>query len=575
MKQHLLKLLSEVLGGMHSRGQLSAIPQVEVTAPDPAFGDYSTNVALKVARELKQKPGDVAAGIIRELTILDGGKHFESINEKAGFINVRLSREALLMNLADAIHRGGDFGTSASGSGQKILVEYFQPNVAKPLHLGHLGTAVIGDAIFRLVASQGYGAESDTHLGDWGTQFGILIAAFKKWGDMAVVEKDPIVELNKLYVRMNAEIEENPALRDEGKAEFVKLERGDAENRKLWEQFRTWSWQEYDVVYQDLGVRKHDHDWPESFFEDKMPAVVAALKSKGLLKESQGAQIVDLEDQGLGVAIVQKSDGGTTYLLRDLATFIYRKGQGFARQLYVVDVRQSHTLAQTKKILELLGHVEREDEFIHVAYGYTSLPEGAMSTRKGTVVGLVDVVEKVQTEARRVIEEKNPELKDKETVAKQVANAAIRYPNLARNVQSDLVFRWEQALSFEGATGPYLQYAHARIRSIIRKGGGTVPEQPLSELERVDFAASERSLLAKLVTYPETVQRASRELAPNILCTYLFELAQEFNSFYQAVPVLQAEDAATKHFRLRLCAGTAQVLKNGLGLLGIGVPEEM
>lgn len=573
VKHYVHKLLSEVLGQMHARGEVTSIPKVEVTVPEPGFGDYATNAALRLSRELGEAPPKVAERIARELTLLDREGLFESVTERGGFINLTLSRTTLFSVLSRTLAERERFGRGSSGAGQRVLVEYFQPNMAKPLHLGHLGTAVIGDAVFRILESQGFSPESDTHLGDWGTQFGLLVLAYKQWGDMRVVEKDPIAELNKLYVRINAELEAEPQLREQGKAEFVKLERGDEQNRKLWEQFKEWSWREYDVVYRDLGIRRHDHDWPESFFSDKMPAVVRELKDRGLLKESQGAQIVDLEPYGLGVALAVKSDGGTTYLLRDLATFIYRKAQGFTRQIYVVDVRQSHTLAQTKKILELLGYVSEPDEFTHVAYGYTSLPEGAMSTRKGNVVGLADVVAKVREEAAKVIAEKNPELENRERVATEVAAAAIRYANLARNVSSDLVFRWEQALAFEGNTGPYLQYAHARIHGILRKAGD-FPDQPVSGAD-FDLGGREQAVLRHLVHFAESLERAAQELQPNVVCQYLFELAQLFNVFYQEVPVLQEPDAKVRAFRLRLCAGTAQVLKNGLAALGIEAPEQM
>lgn len=559
---------------MHVRGELAAVPSIEVSVPEPGFGDYATNVALKLSRELREAPAKVAERIVRELTLLDSEGHFESVTERGGFVNVTLSRATLLSVLSRTLAERERFGHGSSGSGQRVLVEYFQPNMAKPLHLGHLGTAVIGDAVFRILESQGFCPESDTHLGDWGTQFGLLVLAYKQWGDQSVVERDPIAELNKLYVRINAEMERDPALRERGKAEFVKLERGDPENRQLWERFKEWSWREYDVVYRDLGIRRHDHNWPESFFSDKMPAVVQELKDRGLLKESQGAQIVDLEPYALGVALAVKSDGGTTYLLRDLATFIYRKRQGFTRQIYVVDVRQSHTLAQTKKILELLGYISDPEEFTHVAYGYTSLPGGAMSTRKGNVVGLSDVVAKVREEAAKVIAEKNPELKERERVATQVAAAAIRYANLARNVSSDLVFRWEQALAFEGNTGPYLQYTHARIHGILRKAG-SLPDQPVLGAEGFDLHLREEAVLRHLAHFPESLERAAAELQPNVVCQYLFELAQLFNVFYQEVPVLKEPDLKVRAFRLRLCAGTAQVLKNGLAALGIEAPEQM
>jgi arginyl-tRNA synthetase len=334
-----------------------------------------------------------------------------------------------------------------------------------------------------------------------------------------------------------------------------------------------------------------------------MPQVVEELKQKNLLKQSQGAQVVDLTEHNLGIAIIIKSDGGTTYLLRDLATFIYRKSQKFSRQLYVVDVRQSHTLAQTFKTLELLDHIQNPQEAVHVAYGFLTLPEGAMSTRKGTAVGAKEFIAEVQQRALDIIKQKNPDLKNKEQVAKEVATAAIKYFDLSHNLKSDIVFKPEEAITFEGNTGPYLQYTHARIHGILRKFNSgsllgsrgelergrnkdqTSPSFPPQALGREALSGLELSVLRKLHQFPEVLEQVATEYLPNILCNYLFELSQNFNSFYQAVPVLssrgrsasggQEEDDALKSFRLQLVIATAQVIKNGLYLLGIEALEEM
>jgi arginyl-tRNA synthetase len=542
------------------------------------FGDFSTNAAMVLAKKLKANPKEIAEKLVEVLKRYDTKKVFSEIVPVGGFVNFRLSESFLLANLEKILSEKELYGASLLGQGKKILVEYFQPNVAKPLHLGHLRTAIIGDSLFRILKSQGFMAESDTHLGDWGTQFGLLILAFKKYGDITLVEKDPISELNKLYVRINTEIEAAPALREEGKSEFVKLEQGDEENRKLWTKFRDWSWKEYGVVYEDLSIRKADHDWPESFFEDKMPEVVKELKAKGLLVESQGAQIVDLEQYGLGIAVVVKSDGGTTYLLRDLATYIFRKKEGFEKQLYVVDVRQSHTLAQTFKILELAGHITSPEEAVHVAYGFLTLPEGAMSTRKGTVVGATEFIKNVQTEALRIIEEKNPDLSEKEIVAKKVAAAALKYFDLSHNLKSDIVFDPKTAISFEGNTGPYLQYTHARIHGILRKVSDDLKPSDRNKIPAsagITFKAEDFLVLRKLSKFPEVVEQVARELLPNLLCNYLFELSQNFNTFYEKAPILSETDENLKAFRLQLISATAQVLNNGLFLLGIDAPEEM
>jgi arginyl-tRNA synthetase len=565
--------IQHLLASSLSELKLTAfLNEIQISQPDSKFGDYSTNAPLILAKQLKMSPVQVAEKIVESLKKSDVEKRLEAIEVAGGFINFRASQKDLFVNLKNILEYKELFGASVLGGGQKILMEYFQPNVAKPLHLGHLRTAIIGDCLFRVMKSCGYKVESDTHLGDWGTQFGLLILAFKKYGDISVIEKDPIVELNKLYVKINAEIENSPELREAGKAEFVKLEKGDEENKKLWKMFRDWSWQEYDIIYSDLGVRRSDHDWPESFFEDKMPGVLTELKQKNLLVESQGAQIVNLEEYNLGVAVLVKSDGGTTYLLRDLATYIFRKSQGFAKQFYVVDVRQSHTLAQTFKIMELLGYIQKPEDAIHIGYGFLTLPEGAMSTRKGTVVGAKEFIVSVQETALKVIEEKNSSLENKQEVAKLVASSAIKYFDLSHNLKTDIVFDPKKAISFEGNTGPYLQYTHARIHGILRKAENYERSAINSQGEAGPY---ELAVLRKLLYFPEIVVQVSKDFLPNLLCNYLFELSQTFNSFYQEVPVLAEEDVNKKNFRLNLISATAQVLNNGLYLLGIEAPEEM
>jgi arginyl-tRNA synthetase len=586
MKAYISQLLKEALeqispaeaGGIFDSGV------IDVAYPKQGFGDYATNAAMVLFKKFNEAPADNPAAFAKllaeKLSSLDHKQTFSKIEATGGFINFWLSEQYLVHNLETILGAGAQFGKSDSGAGQKVLVEYFQPNIAKPLHLGHLRTAIIGDSLFRTLQFAGFNVESDTHLGDWGTQFGLLILAYKKWGEESVVAANPIEELNKLYVRINAEMETDEGLREQGKQEFVKLEKGDSENKQLWERFKNWSWEEFKVIYDDLAVRKADHDWPESFYADKMPAVLDGLRSNGLLKESQGAQIVDLEEHGLGVAVIVKGDGGTTYLLRDLATYIYRKQQGFTKQLYVVDNRQTHTLAQTFKILELLGEITSPEDAVHIAYGVLSLPEGQMSTRKGTMIGATELIQRAQEQAAAIIQEKNPELANKEAVAKQVMQAALKYFDLSHNYKSDIVFTWDKALSFEGNTGPYLQYTHARINGILRKmnhhpvssrsAAGSTPPQRGGEL--VD---QEQAVLRKLNQFPEVIAQVAASFTPNTLCNYLFELSQVFNSFYEVAPVVQEEDKTKQAFRIALIAATAQVLSNGLNLLGIPAPEEM
>jgi arginyl-tRNA synthetase len=592
-KNYIGHLLSSALSNLALTPHLD---NIDISIPGSQFGDYSTNTALVLAKKLKQNPKAVAALIIEEIRKIDTDKKLETVEEKAGFINFTFSQKVFLKNLENIIEQGDLYGCSIFGSGKNMVVEYFQNNVAKPPHVGHLRSAVNGDCIVRILKSQGYKTISDTHIGDWGVQFGILIYAYKEFikngGTKEEIEKDPINELNKLYVELSSKIESNPELREMGKQEFLKLEKGDTQNRELWQWFVRVSLEDFETYRNLLHILPFDHNLGESFYEDKMPEVLEELKAKGLVKTGEtGEQYVDLEDYGLGRCILVKSDGGTTYHLRDFATYIYRKNQfHFEKNIYVVDNRQSHHFNQLFKVLELAGYPTPQDS-VHVDLGFMSLPEGAISTRKGTIISLKNLIEEANKRALAIIEEKNPDLINKKAVAQEVALAAIKYFDLSHNRKTEIVFTWEKALSFEGNTGPYLQYAHARIHGILRKAE-LLPTSSLHKEEESlqlqsavtpsllkrgqgEFHTYEISLLRKLSKFPEVVSKAAEDFLPNMLCNYLFELSQTFNAFYQEVPVLQEPDEQVKNFRLNLITATAQVIKNGLYLLGIEAPEEM
>lgn len=578
-KNYINHLLSTALSSLKLTSFLTSL---NITAaPDQNLGDYSTNTALILAKKLKENPKVVADRIIEEIKKIEWEKDFEKIEEKSGFINFTFSKNFLLKSLDAVLTQGQLFGSSIKGEGKTVLVEYFQNNVAKPPHVGHLRSAVIGDCLLRVFKSQGYKAISDTHIGDWGTQFGILLFAYKQFiengGSKEDIEKDPINELNKLYVSMSSKIEEDASLHEKGKEEFAKLEYGDTENRKLWQWFVRVSLEDFEKYRNLLEILPFDHNLGESFYVDKMQEVLEELKSKNLLVTSEGAQIVNLEDANLGVAVLVKSDGATTYLLRDLATVKYRMAEmKLAKAFYVVDDRQSHHFNQVFEISLRAGFVPDKETYLHLPFGFMSLPEGAISTRKGTTVALQNLIDEAEKRALEIINEKNSELQNKEAVAKLVALGAIKYFDLSHNRKTEIVFSWDKALSFEGNTGPYLQYTHARIFGILRKVdsvqrsvGSNINPQPSA------LSPHELSVLRKLIQFPEVVAQVAVDFFPNNLCNYLFELSQLFNSFYQEVPVLQEENAELKDFRILLISATAQVISNGLYLLGIEAPEEM
>jgi arginyl-tRNA synthetase len=546
--------------------------KITVSYPASTLGDYATNAALILARqpspsaqadsglakEAKMTPTALADKLIANLQ----SEEFEKI-EKAGpgFINFTLKNDYLIKLIQEKFE--------PAVRNEKILVEYFQPNIAKPLHIGHLENAIIGDAISRQLKFLGHHVESDTHMGDWGTQFGFLILAYKKYGTPNI-EMDPITELNKLYIKINDEAEKDPVIREQAKLEFVNLEKGDATNRAIWKKFVDWSMEKFLKINELMNIQQFDHHWPESFYGDKMPRILMDLKTKGLLKESQGAQIVDLENQGLGIAVILKSDGGTTYLLRDLATFVYRKSLGFTKQLYVIDIRQAHAFKQLFAILKLLGYL-KDSEAVHIDYGFMSFKGAVLSTRKGNMVLAEEVIEQAKEKVSKIITEKNPELSNMPLVVSAVAQGAVKYFVLSHNRHSDIEFDWDQALDFEGNSGPYLQYTHARLSSILRKVGKAkeqwIPGKPITP--------TEREVLFKITILDEIVAEALKDYLPNVLANYLYDLATTLNRFYHESPVIAEKDEAIKNNRLALIASAQATFAKGLDLLGIDALEEM
>jgi arginyl-tRNA synthetase len=555
--------------------------------PAGVDADFASNIAMVLAKKIGKPPMDVAEEISGKLKVeskkLEGrGKAdlFEITVAKPGFLNFKLTRRALTENLNTIISKPSSYGAVDLGQGKPAIVEYFQLNIAKLPHVGHLRSAVIGDSLKRILKFSGYKVISDTHVGDWGTQVGSMICAYKNERDKGVSEakfEPSVAEYTKLYAEQNKLIEKEPWRRDNAKKEFVKLERGDTENRKIWESMRKLSTQELESYVQRLGLLSFDYNLGESFYEGKMPVILKRLEKADLLVIGEtGEKYVDLEKYGLGRLICVKSDGGTTYEMRDLATLAYRYDElakeqmsELAWNLYVVDTRQAHDFKQVFKTMELLGYDISKSK--HVDFGFMSLPEGAISTRKGNAISLETLVEEAKKRALEIIKQKNPDLKNKEQVAEQVALAAIKYGDLKHNRKSDIVFDWDTALSFEGDTGPYLQYTYARLCSILRKVG----ERLGKNLDEVLIGQAEVAMLRKLALFPDKITDAAIEFLPSILAEYLFELAGVANGFYQSSPVMQEKDKKVRSLRLALVAAAVSVLKIGLGLLGIEAPEEM
>ncbi|TSC69528.1 MAG: arginyl-tRNA synthetase [Parcubacteria group bacterium Gr01-1014_66] len=569
-----------------------------IPSENPIHGDYSSNVAFVYVRDLAramkahtgnvlrpmggellpETPHNFAEKIKREL----GGKEIDFIERievaNPGFLNFFIAEKTIFEKLNEILARPENWGTSEIGRGKTVMVEYFQLNIAKRPHIGHIRSAIIGDALKRMLLSQGYHAVSDTHVGDWGTQFGILLLGYKEGGRDLHTQKivgDPFGALEEIYVQENARIAKNPTRREEAKKEFAKLEQGDQENRKIWQWMVEVSMKNLETSAQHLGLLPFDEHCGESFYEDKMQPIVDLALEKGIAKKTDdSAIIVDLVADSLDEAVLIKSDGASTYLLRDLATIQYRKEQWkFWKNLYVVDVRQSHHFRQVFRVAELLGF-EGEGKSEHVGYGFMRLPEGMMSTRAGTIISLEKVLDEAIAKARTIIQEKNPMLADTDKVAHTVGIGALKYFDLSHHRNSDIIFSWDRTLSFEGNTGPYLQYTYARLRSILRKANLQLATYYNSQL-KTEMDSLERQLCVTLLRFPEAIEDALAILSPHVLAGHLYEFAKTVNEFYHTHPVLQEEDEGKKQFRLTLVFLTTETLKRGLYLLGIDAPEEM
>lgn len=464
------------------------------------------------------------------------------------------------------------YGRSDLGAGKTIVIDYSSPNIAKPFHVGHLRSTVIGNAIYKIHEALGYHCVGVNHLGDWGTQFGKLIVAYKNWGSKEAVERDGIQELMRIYVKFHDEAEQHPdlGLEDEARLWFVKMQDGDTEALTLWKWFYDISIKEFDRVYEMLGV-KFDAYTGESFYNDKMDAVVAELKEKGLLRESEGAMIVDLEEENMPPCLIVRKDGGTLYATRDITAALYRKKTyDFDKCIYLTALDQNLHFAQWFEVIHKMGYDWYKD-LIHVPFGLVSLDSGKLSTRHGHVVLMEDLLQQACSETKRIIEEKNPDLQDKETVSKQVGIGAVIFNDLYNTRIKDVVFSWERMLNFDGETGPYVQYTHARACSILKRAGEI-------SLEGIDFSvlSDEASMdVCKLLeAFPAKIRDAAEKLEPSVVTRHLVAIAQAFNKFYHDNPILSSEEAV-RQARLAVVVAVEIVLKEGLRLLGIHAPEQM
>lgn len=539
--------------------------------PNTEMGDFALP-CFKLAKALRKSPVVIAEelknSIMSDVTI-SSDRVLSEISAVNGYLNFKINKGDFVRGTLDKILAEKErYGASDEGSGKTICLDYSSINIAKPFHIGHLSTTVLGGALYRIFNYLGYHAVGINHLGDYGTQFGKLISAYKRWGDKETVDKGGIRALNELYVRFHREAEEHPEYDDEARAYFKKIEQGDEECVALFHWFKELTLKDVQKIYDMLDIH-FDSYAGESFYADKMQPVVDELTEKGLLVESRGAKVVDLDEYGMAPCIILKSDGTSLYATRDMAAAIYRKNTyDFYKCLYVVAYQQNLHFKQFFKVLELMGK-EWAKDLVHVAYGMVSLEEGTMSTRKGNVVFLEDVINKCIEKAYTIIDEKNPDLENKADVAQKVGVGAVIFGALYNNKIKDIVFSYDKVLNFDGETSVYVQYTCARANSVLQKGG--VP----ASYEIPELTAEEIELVKGIATFPDTVKLAAEKYEPSYIARFAVDVAQKFNKFYFNCKILSAEEEKTKNFRLALTSATLQTLKNAFALLGIGIPDKM
>ena len=532
--------------------------------PNTEMGDFALP-CFRLAKQLRKPPVKIAEEIA-EAYPTDG--IVTEVSAVNGYVNFRIDRAFWAKQAVSRVLTEREkYGSSDEGAGKTVCIDYSSVNIAKPFHIGHLSTTVLGSALYKIHKFLGYTTVGINHLGDYGTQFGKLISAYKRWGSREEIEKGGLRALNALYVRFHEEAEKDESLNDEARAFFKKIEDGDEESVALFEWFKDLTLKDVGRIYDLLDV--HFDSWAgESFYNDKMQPIVDELREKGLLTESEGAQIVDLEPYGMPPCIILRSDGASLYATRDIAAAVYRKNTyDFYKCLYVVAYQQNLHFKQVFKVLELMGKDWAKD-LVHVAYGMVSLEDGSMSTRKGKVVYLEDVIEKCVQKSLDIISEKNPSLENKEQVAGTVGVGAVIFGALYNNKIKDITFSYDKVLNFEGETSCYVQYTCARACSVLEKGGkGKIHDD-------VDVCPQEFEVVKQLADFPSVLSAALEKYEPCFVARYAVDLAQKFNKFYFDCSILNAEEKV-RDFRLALTEATLIALKNALGLLGIGVPEKM
>ena len=537
---------------------------------DNKMGDFALP-CFKLAKEMKKPPMQIANEIKEKIEVpTEYIKNIEVVN---GFLNIFINNETLIKNLlVEMENKKEEYGSSNIGNGKNIIVEYSSPNIAKPFHIGHFRNTVIGRALYNMYKFLGYNTIGINHLGDWGTQFGKLIEGYKRFGAEYNLEENPIDELTKIYVRINELCKEDESVLEACRDNFKKLEDGDEYCTEIWNKFKDLSLKEFQRIYDILDVH-FDYNTGESFYIDKMPEVVDILRKNNKLVESEGAEIVDLEYKNMSPLMVVKSNGSTTYAARDLAAILYRaRTYDFDKCIYVVGSEQNLHFEQLFEVAKYLDLDEKYvNGLIHVTYGMVRLKTGKMSTREGTMIKVEDLLKEAVSRAKVIIEGKNPNLEDKDDVAKKVGIGAVIFNDLANNIIKDEVFDWDIMLNFQGETGPYIQYMYVRTKSVMEKANYT-PNKDMVDLNELEENAEE--LVKKLYEFEDTIKQATEKNEPSIISRYLIDIAKLYGNFYNDNKIM-VDDEKVRNTRLYLTYMVGNVLKIGTGLLGIKMPNKM
>lgn len=561
MKNKIINLIDDAIEEL-DKDTIAGILEIP---PKEDMGDFAFP-CFQLAKIFRKAPNMIAEEIAGKIEVT---KDLSKVVPMGPYVNFFVNKEIYVKEVLGKV--GENYGASDIGKGKTICIDYSSPNVAKNFHVGHLRTTIIGNSLYHIFDKLGYHVERINHLGDWGTQFGKLIVAYKKWGSKEAVEEKGIPELLDLYVKFHKEAEEDDSLNDQAREWFAKMEQGDQEALSIWEWFKDISLVEYKRIYNVLNV-DFDHYTGESFYRDKTNAVVKELDEKGLLKESEGAMIVDLDKYDMAPCLVTKKDGSSIYATRDLAAIFYRKNTyNFDKCIYVTGLEQKLHFAQVFKVVELMGYEWAKDQLIHVPYGLVSLEGGKLSTRSGNIVYAEDILKESVSKIKEIIEQKNPDLENKDEVAKKVGIGAIIFNDLYNQRIKDVTFTWEKIHNFDGETCPYVQYTYARAASVLRKTGITEVGEIDASLVTDDTSVA---LLKEIERFPQIVKTAAERLEPSVVSRYVMAVAQAFNRFYHENQC-NVEDENLMKARVKLVIVAKQVIKDGLELLGIQCPEQM